>query len=371
MMRWIILAVLVVVLSAAATVVVQILPSPTTEASNKVKFPVKAKTDGPPPAAVVDGDLIYRFGTMRQDDKGHHKWSFRNEGKGDLLLTMISSTCSCTVANLKDGKTATVKPGDSTEVELEWETRKNNGAYSKSATIGTNDAEHPTFVLAVEGTVRPAVMVFPADETINYLEISTDEEDHTGRAGVYTIDRDDFEITKITTSKPGVILVEKEPMNKTEADHFQAKKGYRLTVNVKSGMPLGSFREEVVVQTNHPQQPEVRLYLMGKMVGPISVTPERVRMPDVSTRRGESRTLKMMVRGQEDTAFRVEKQPDHFKVEVQPGPKHKHASEYQLTITALPGVAPGTVDDEVVLKTDHPKAAELRVPVYLFVHDGN
>ncbi len=349
--------------------VVQIVPTGP-EPNRRLAFPTPA--EGARPRAVVDGDLTYHFGSMRQDDKGHRKWTFRNEGKGDLLLTMVSSTCSCTIANLKDGKTATVKPGETTEVELEWETRKNNGAYSKSATIGTNDAEHPTFVLAVEGTVRPAVIVFPADETVNFLEISNDQEDHTGRAGVYTIDRDDFEITKISTSKPGVLLVEKEPMAKEELDHFQAKKGYRLTVDVKSGMPLGAFREEVVIGTNHPQQPEVRLYVMGKMVGPISMTPaERVRMPDVSSRRGESRTLKMMVRGQRDTAFRVEKQPDHIKVQVEPGPKHEHASEYQLTVTALPGIAPGTVDDEIVLKTDHPKAAELKVPVYLYVHDGN
>ena len=371
MMRWIVLAVLVVALSAAATVIVQVVPLSGSDSPRGVPFP--APEPGKRPLATVDQDLKYNFGTMRHKDKGHRKWTFRNKGEGDLLLTMVSSTCKCTVASLKDGKTATLKPGESTEVELEWET-KTIGDFGQSATIGTNDPEHPTFDLAVQGTVRPAVMVYPSDDTINFLEITNDAEDHRGRAGVYTADTDDFEVTGMESSKPGVILVEKEPMPEDEIKQFKAKKGYRLTIDVKSGMPLGAFREEVVVKTNHPMQPEVRLMVIGTMLGPITVRPDRLRLTppnDVSSRRGGRADLKLFVRGQRDTTFRVEKAPEKVKVNIERAETLEHVTVYSMVVTFLPGMAAGPIEDEIVLKTDHPKAAELKIPITVFVHEDN
>ena len=37
--------------------------------------------------------------------------------------------------------------------------------------------------------------------------------------------------------------------------------------------------------------------------------------------------------------------------------------QYLLTVTVPPGMPPGDIDDQIVLKTDHPKAGEVKIPV--------
>ncbi len=367
MMRWVILAVLVVAITATATVIVQFLP---VDSSDKVEYPLAPVTKGPKPRVVVEGDLVYKFGTMAQQVEGKRTWVVHNEGQGDLVLTMVTSSCSCTIANLADGKMATVKPGGKTEIVLSWNTKDRDGSYRQSATIATNDPERQTFELVVEGTVRPAIVVLP-DVNLNFMEISNDEPDHRAGVALYSSDKPDLKILKLTTSKPGVILAEHEPLTQEDRKTFQIEAGHRVNVDVKSGLPLSVFREEVVIETDHPRQPEVRLTLVGKMVGPISVTPfEQVRMHDVSSLRGRRIEMGLLVRSQRPTKFQVERKPEKLKVEIAPSDKPHEKGKYRMFVSVPPGTPPGEIEDEIVLKTDHPQASEVIIPVNVYIHDA-
>jgi hypothetical protein len=365
MVRWIILGVIVVVASAAATVLFQVVPSWSSDSANGLAFPAPAK--GVYPKVVVDGDLKYNFGMMRLKDKGHKSWTLLNKGEADLMLKMVSSTCSCTIANLKVGETATVKPGESTEITLEW-TTKSVGSFDQSAEIGTNDPTRPVITLAVSGEVRPAVTLIPSDQTLNFLEISNETEDHRAWAGIYSVDKDDLAITRTVSSKPDAVLVETEPMPPEDLKKLEAKQGIRINVIVKSDkMPIGSFREMIEIETNHPQQPKLELYVTGKMTGPISLSPERVWAHGVPSRTGASQEIKLLVRGQKETKFEVQTPPKPIKVEVVPGNKFEHASQYRLIVTVPPETEAGTYEGKITLKTDHPKAAEVEIPYSIFV----
>ena len=159
------------------------------------------------PKAVVEGAKVFEFGTMPQNTTGKHTWIVRNEGQGILELWMISSTCSCTLAKFKDGKKAFVKPGESTEITLEFETRQNNGLYEKGADIGSNDPNLPKFMLHVHGKVYPAVMVYPpleGERLVNFLmDISNDVDELRlpGRRSC-SKDRPETKIVKVTSSDP-------------------------------------------------------------------------------------------------------------------------------------------------------------------------
>ena len=49
--------------------------------------------------------------------------------------------------------------------------------------------------------------------------------------------------------------------------------GNRVNIAIKPGMPLGTFREELIIETDHPDQPKITLTLVGSASGPISVMP--------------------------------------------------------------------------------------------------
>src|SRR4051812_30153049 len=98
MTRWILLAVLIVAVTATATVVVQSLPA--SSSVGRPQFPV-AEKQGPVPKVVVDGELRYQFGTKAQQSTFAKDWVIKNEGDADLQLRLEAPPCSCTVAGFQ------------------------------------------------------------------------------------------------------------------------------------------------------------------------------------------------------------------------------------------------------------------------------
>jgi len=369
MKRWILLAGLVVLFTTAATVAVQLLPEEETPTRGGVDLPVAEAKTGPQPKAEVEGDLTYKFGAAPQETKLERDWVIKNTGQADLEIAIGPPACSCTIAKFPGDKDSTVvKPNQSATIHLSFDTKTYNGHYRKSATVQTNDERHQVIEFVADGEVRPAVAVYP-EPTINFLEISNDEPDHRRGVAILSPDRPDLKITKPETSRPEVVATE-EPLSEEDLKQLKAPGGRRVLLNVKAGMPLGSFREEVVVHTDHPRQPEVRLTLLGQVVGPITVSPGLVRLPLVSSSQGAERELKLVVRGRRETKFEVVSKPDKLQAEVVSGAEEVQKGIYRLLITVPPGTAPGTIEGQVVLKTDHPLASEVKIPVHIGIRDA-
>jgi hypothetical protein len=310
---------------------------------------------------------------MAQHDTGHRTWKVTNEGQADLHLKFSSSTCSCTIANLERGKEATVKPGESTTVELKWETKDNNGKYQKSATITTDDLERPALAFIVDGQVRPAVVTIPPDSLLNFLTISNDEPARTMRVAVFSPDKPDMKITAVKTSRPDLVVATHQPMNSEELATLQkmeVKGGHRIDVEIKSGMPLGAFRDEVIVETDHPLQHTLKLIVLGKMTGPITVVPERLRLHDVQSERGGQGEVTLLVRGMKETHFQVMQKPESFQVDITPSNQSTKAGKYRVKVTIPPGTRSEEIEDQIIIKTDHPQADELRIPIEVYIKNA-
>lgn len=382
MWRWLLLIVLVVAISAAAAWV-SMLVSLGGGSSGSPAFPVAENdTSTPRPALVIDAKPEYEFGVMSQQSKGRHEWVITNEGEGPLVLTGTQPSCSCTVIDPKPDQSVTVEPGTSYTVRIEWETRQYTNKYRKEARILTNDSKYPTIDFIVTGLVEPPVVIVPTDGVINLQTITNDAE-QVAPALVYSPDRAEMKIVDVRTTRPELLHVEVIPLTDEEKEHasFTSKSGYKLEVHVRPLPRLGTFREEVIVKTDHPLREEVRFTVAGKVVGPISVTPPLgLRMPDVSSSQGGSGSVVLTVRGQEHTSFTAENPPKGLTVNVVPldsdsaeapavtgsaaaGPVRR----YRLDVTVQPGLSPCVIDEPIVLRTDHPMAAEVEVPLYVRV----
>jgi hypothetical protein len=367
MKRWIILAVLVVVITTTATVAVQYLPLPSdSETPGAVAYPAAGKDTGPKPLAVVEGDLTHDFGMAAQHVDIKKDWVIKNEGQADLVLTKGVIECNCTVAAFdgdKKKESITLKPGQQTTLKTSFETREGNGSFRKYADIITTDPAHPTLHFVASGTVRPSVVLYPPEPTINFLEISNDLDDHHSSVLLYSPDRPDVKVTELISSRPGKVVVTDEPMSPEDCKAMKVEKGHKIIIDVKGEMPLGPFREEVVIKTDHPKQPEIKLTVGGRMVGPISATPERIQLVPVHSPLGKTGALTLTVRGLRPTRFEVERKPERLDVSVQPRDPGSPGGQYVLTVKVPPGMPPGDIMAEIVLKTDHPKAGELKIPV--------
>jgi len=54
-------------------------------------------------------------------------------------------------------------------------------------------------------------------------------------------------------------------------------------------------------------------------------------------------------------------------VAIAPEDRPGAMGKYRMTVTVPPGLSPGLVDEPIVLKTDHPKGGEVRIPVMIYV----
>jgi Protein of unknown function (DUF1573) len=368
MLRWVILSVVVVVLAAAATLVVQL----GTGSNPNWNLPAGVRKDGPQPRVEIEGSLTHEFGELSTQKTSTRKWKVKNTGEGDLEIWLLGSTCTCTIPKLKgEGTREVIKPGDSTEIELEWKTKDAIGEFSKGATIGTNDYDRPEFMLKVHGMVHAPIVVLPtpSEGALTLGEVSNDRVQEISLA-LFSPEYPGLKIKSVSTSKPNLIAAIPIPLTPKELEKMKAKGGYQIKLQIKPGMPLGTFREELVVETDHPDQPRYQLVLAGVASGPISLMPSILRMVAINGKQGGTGQLTMLVREGRPTSFTLIRKPEKIEVSVAPNDTPTLKGRYRLIVTVPPGTSPGLIDDEIIFQTDHPKVGELKVPVNIVVGSG-
>ncbi len=373
MKSWIILIAMAIGLTAGATIAVPLLMPDGSTTRPGVPAPT-ATPDGPAPEVAVDGDLLHKFGFMAQGTEGKHGWVFRNAGPGVLELRNLATDCSCTVAQIgssskPEGSKQTIlpiKPGQSEPVELTWQTKTFDGAYRKSATIGTNDPHHPKIILTIQGEVFPAVTFIPAVTAIQFDNASNAEE--TVRSiGITSRDRPGTKITELISSNPELIRVESRPLAPEILKAEKLEAAQELVFTLKPGPKLGAFAEEVLIGTDHPLKPRLTLKVLGRVTGPILLTPTKVLLRGLTTSTGGSQEITITARSKAPVHFQVAGKPEGVDVAVEPA----GGSRYKMTVNVLPGVAPGPITDDIVLKTDLVGATEVRIPVDILVQASN
>jgi hypothetical protein len=226
-------------------------------------------------------------------------------------------------------------------------------------------------MLKVHGMVHAPIVVLPEphEGVILVGDISNDKVKQMSLA-VFSPEHPELKIKKLSTSKPNLIVATPVPLTPKELKDLKAKGGYRVNLEFKPGMALGTFREELIVETDHPDQPKLQLVLAGMASGPISLLPSILRMVAVNGKEGASEQLNLLVREGRPTTFKVIRKPEKVEVSIAPNDTPTLKGRYRLTVTVPPGTAPSLIDDEIILQTDHPNVNQLKVPVNIVVGAG-
>jgi len=97
-------------------------------------------------------EKTFNFGTAKQKSKVKHVFKFKNEGKSDLLIRKIRSSCGCTT--VAPEKTI-IKPGESSSFTAIFSTSMRKGMQRKSIYLITNDPKNSNIRLTISGKVEP------------------------------------------------------------------------------------------------------------------------------------------------------------------------------------------------------------------------
>lgn len=369
MMRWVIFSVAVVAVAAFATVGATYLV-PDSPPTIVPTAPEQDVPTGPPGSAVVEGgSTSFNFGVMSQGTEDKHEWKIVNKGSGTLKLSTTpdgGTSCSCTNGSIPKGGSVTLEPGQTFPMVVTWNTKTWTHFHQTAKVLVSNDPERQVLEFVIEGEARPPIVTMPAESRLDFQTVGNDAP-NPHFIGVASLDRPETKVTAVKAT-PELFTTEVQPLTADECKNMKVEKGSKVIVSIRPGAALGSFNEELVIETDHPKKPEVRFVLAGKVDGPIRFSPDRVRL-FVPAKRGGSESLTLWVRGQKTTKFTVEKKPKGVDVQIDPMSTAGEATQYRFTVTIPPGLPAGShFEEPIILKTDHPHASEVKIPVSVVVH---
>jgi len=100
---------------------------------------------------IIFNNTNFDFGTVKSGEKVEHSFVFKNEGKSNLIIRKLSPSCGCTVASLKSN---TIIPGDSTSVDIVFNSTGRNGLQKKQVSVISNDPGNPEVTLRINGSIK-------------------------------------------------------------------------------------------------------------------------------------------------------------------------------------------------------------------------
>jgi hypothetical protein len=241
-------------------------------------------------------------------------------------------------------------------------------------------------LLTISGEVVEAQGIEPPDFVFDKL---TAGESKSASVFVMAMVEDSISVSEAQLTKAEFrpfFEVQIDPVPRDVLPNAVAKSGVRITLTARPGMPLGSFNQMLAIRTSLPGAEELKIPIVGRVVGDVSLhgPPEWseeqsvLRLGTVKSSQGKSVRLYAVIRGPaaERAALRVvSSDPPVLRATVgEPNRLKEGLVHVPVEIEVPPGTPPmirlGTVQGEegrVVLDGGNPEIGEIVIGVRFLV----
>lgn len=327
----------------------------------------------------------FNFDRIEQGASMKHAFKIRNVGDAPLKVSVLKTTCKCTVGDLAKNEIA---PGEETEIELEWTAKTAPGPFRHGATLSTSDPRLSTLELTVEGDVVASTTLQPAELLFGTVSANTSRSVSTIFSSNLT---DDAQILKHEFSDPEIgkqFKLEFTPLEKSEFPRPEVLSAVKVTATFQAGKTIGPFFTWLTLQTNLKKAEKLTVPITGSVVGDISVfsplwTPSQgvLRIGPVSGKAGKSARLNLGIRGEHAVGTKLDVasvDPPELRVTLgeakEMGKQLVHIPMFveipagtrrMVRMSKIGGDEDSTEkgDGEIVLSTTHPDTSEVRLKV--------
>jgi hypothetical protein len=294
---------------------------------------------------------IFEFDTIPQGKQLEHKYILRNIGDEELQIQRIVPACGCTVPELDENR---IQPGAETVLSVQLDTRGMYGRKEKTVRLYTNDPQLPTALLTLRGEIEPEVLVEPYRIDFGNVIHSSDPEDGVEQRVTVRI-RDGLR------ASIGELSTRSKWLEIREVSRVK-NKVVEASVRLKSEVPIGEFRDRVVIRVTGAQQRTVNLPVYASIQKQIEVVPPVLAFGVLPASSSVQREVKIFNRGKKPlkilsitsnhsdmSAFsEVVKAGREFRGIVRFTPS-KSETNVKATVTIVLGDLTGEPVDEVVL----------------------
>jgi hypothetical protein len=208
---------------------------------------------------------VHDFGRMKQQESKTVVLSVKNQGAGRLVIEKVEPDCGCTVAEMTVKELA---PGESTDLTIEFNSKKFAGKVVKNVQIFSNDPRNPVVDVMFTADVHAPLLIDPVSQKLGFeiaLQGKTEQKFVT------------FTATEIPELKISVAGTRKDVFDVKVVNGFSGDpRKAALQVTLPKDMPVGKHRDNVRVMTNVPDMETVDIELSTWINSPLAATPEEV-----------------------------------------------------------------------------------------------
>ena len=290
----------------------------------------------PPPAIVHD------FGDVPHGTLCSHTFRITNVYDSPMQVTDIRKSCLCLDV---EKFTHVLQPFDSADFTVTMNTAKFVGANTQTLYVKFGPKYVSTAVIKLSATSRTELQVSPGA-----VAFGTVAQGVQSSQGVKVEYKGGMRGWKLLDAVPPAGPLEVEFKETGRGGPLRGGADYLVTVGLKKTAPPGPISEQVVLRTNDPANPVVRLTVTGQVAAPLTVDPSPARV--TAEVGGPPASVRVLVRAASTKPFRVvgvQGDGDGLSVELPPG--RDPLPVQGVTVRFAPKQA-GAVTRELRLKTD-------------------
>lgn len=214
---------------------------------------------------IVMTPRAYDFGNMKQQESRTTFIELRNDGGGLLKIEDVKADCGCTVPTLTQYE---LGPGESTQVEVRFDSKKFHGKVVKTVLVTSNDPVNPVLEFMITADVHTPLIIDPANQRIGF----TREVVGKSQSGRVTFEATDLQKLEISVGDTRQGIFEVHAVNGLDGAANKAA----LEVVLPPDAPPGRHRDNVRVNTNVPDYETVDIEMSAWRIQSLVTSPEQV-----------------------------------------------------------------------------------------------
>jgi len=312
-----------------------------------------------PWATKLFSESKHDFGTVARGSDTSFKFAAKNIYKQNIELLSVRSSCGCTTPTV-DKKV--LKTGEIGYVTAVFNTRTFTGIHGATLTVEVrwNDNGnwlHGEAQLRVDGNIRGDIVFTPGAVKFESVDQGTKAEQ---KVEVTYQGRSNWKIVDVRGASDGI------EVELTQTQRYSGRVAYDVLVRLKDTAAAGYFNEQLVLVTNDDDNPRIPIYVGGRIVPQISVSPESLLLGEVA--QGQQISKKIIVVGKKPfkiVSFQCNDE-DCFQFKTDDQSKDRHIVD--ITFSAKKNA--GSVKEAIHIATDLGEKLQATLTAYATIVPG-
>ena len=202
----------------------------------------------------------HNFGTIAEGEVVKHNFEIQNIGNDELKISQVRASCGCTAAAPEK---MNLKPGEKTQVKVEFNSANRLGPQEKYVYISSNDPASPEYKLTFTGVVVDKSTMVSKDGKTSKLKLNLSQYDFG------SVEEGKVVETKISFKNEGkaplIISDVKTSCGCTAAllssKLLQPGESGNVKIELDTANREGKLTRTVTIYSNDPQQPNQTITL--------------------------------------------------------------------------------------------------------------